>query len=414
MNQERFDDLAAGLANNSLSRRQVLKSLATGLLLSGPLGALWAKPASAARCPTCGECTEVSINTASNTVKQAKCTGAIECTAESLCQQANKKARYRKLERYLKNKGFKASAAPQAMVLREDGRLVRKIFGTFYTNSARGQNAMLTYAQEASGKAKAWAVVAEGNVVKYALVFDSAGQITVGRAPKGQPQTNTPASGATRTVSSGPEATSTSDAHIIGEYAATAQFNPKRCSTECKVICKIGTGVACWLSAGLICSPAEVATPAAHAACAWVFRRGCSILASSACDKYCNENACQCPKGNYRSLDCGACVQPCQLCQNGQLVEKECTTGKCSTCNPTTNACEEKLCNGQCCEEKGVGWTCCDGACTNTNFHDDHCGGCNTVCPQGKTCTDGRCECPPGSPNCEGGKVGVALGNPES
>ena len=41
MNQKRFDELAKGLATNSLSRRQVLKSFAAGVLLAGPLGALW-------------------------------------------------------------------------------------------------------------------------------------------------------------------------------------------------------------------------------------------------------------------------------------------------------------------------------------------------------------------------------------
>jgi hypothetical protein len=39
--QQQFDDLAKGLATNRLSRRQVLKSLASGLLLAGPLSFLW-------------------------------------------------------------------------------------------------------------------------------------------------------------------------------------------------------------------------------------------------------------------------------------------------------------------------------------------------------------------------------------
>ena len=39
--QERFDELAKGLATKRLSRRQVLKSFVAGALLATPLGALW-------------------------------------------------------------------------------------------------------------------------------------------------------------------------------------------------------------------------------------------------------------------------------------------------------------------------------------------------------------------------------------
>lgn len=47
MNQERFDELTRTLATGKLSRRQVLKALGAGALLSGPLSALAAAPASA-------------------------------------------------------------------------------------------------------------------------------------------------------------------------------------------------------------------------------------------------------------------------------------------------------------------------------------------------------------------------------
>jgi hypothetical protein len=47
MNQERFDDLTRALATGRLSRRQVLKSVAAGVLMAGPLGALWNSPATA-------------------------------------------------------------------------------------------------------------------------------------------------------------------------------------------------------------------------------------------------------------------------------------------------------------------------------------------------------------------------------
>src|SRR5215217_3634733 len=47
MNEEQFDELARALTTNRLSRWQVLKSFAAGVLLAGPLGALWHSPASA-------------------------------------------------------------------------------------------------------------------------------------------------------------------------------------------------------------------------------------------------------------------------------------------------------------------------------------------------------------------------------
>jgi hypothetical protein len=51
--QKRFDELAKGLATNRLSRGQVIKSFAAGMLLAGPLGALWHSPASAQQTGTC-------------------------------------------------------------------------------------------------------------------------------------------------------------------------------------------------------------------------------------------------------------------------------------------------------------------------------------------------------------------------
>jgi hypothetical protein len=51
--QERFDELAKGLATNRLSRGRVIKSFAVGLLLTGPLGALWGREASAQQPGTC-------------------------------------------------------------------------------------------------------------------------------------------------------------------------------------------------------------------------------------------------------------------------------------------------------------------------------------------------------------------------
>ena len=47
MNQNLFDEIGPTLAAKQFSRKQLLKAVGAGVLLSGPLGALWADPASA-------------------------------------------------------------------------------------------------------------------------------------------------------------------------------------------------------------------------------------------------------------------------------------------------------------------------------------------------------------------------------
>ena len=163
MNEGRFDELALGLATNRLSRGQVLKSLASGLLLAGPLGALArSRPASAqttdgctestiaacvkkakkayARCtrrcerlrgkkktkcqracsatlksqkaacqctvgcPSCGSCKTIELDTAAGSVTFGSCQGS--CVAATLCSQAKQDTEYKKLEGYLSSNGF--------------------------------------------------------------------------------------------------------------------------------------------------------------------------------------------------------------------------------------------------------------------------------------------------------------------
>jgi len=360
MNQERFDELSKALATNRLSRVQVLKGVAASLLLVGPLGALWNRTASAATCPNCGTCTAVNIDTVSGTVKQARCEGSLECSARVLCREANQRARYLQLERYLRNAGFKATITPRAFIVRQNGKLVRRALGTYYANSALGQNATLTYAKEASGKTAAWAVVAEGNLVKYSLGFDGDGKIVRGLPPEGQPPT-----GATDSVT-GKYTGAASDVAVVesmgtdGDADAEA-FNPQSCNMKCTWLCSAASTTVCaLLLSSVICPATIIGTPAAVAACAWTFRIGCSLLGGSACRKYCGENACQCPNGRQA---CGnECLGTCQSCVDGQAKAKQCDS-TCETCLPYTNRCEvvkSRLCDGVCCAE---GLSCRNGLC---------------------------------------------------
>jgi peroxiredoxin len=77
---------------------------------------------------------------------------------------------------------------------------------------------------------------------------------------------------------------------------------------------------------------------------------------------------------------CGGCGRECPpatVCVNGQCVGGDGSgtdtggTGTC-TCPP--------------------GQTCCDGACTDLNTEETHCGRCDQPCPQGQTCCGGECK----------------------
>lgn len=46
----------------------------------------------------------------------------------------------------------------------------------------------------------------------------------------------------------------------------------------------------------------------------------------------------------------------------------------------------------------------CNGLCVNLRTSEGHCGACDHACPEGATCTDGRCECPASRPDECGGE----------
>jgi hypothetical protein len=95
--QERFDELAKGLATNRLSRRQVLKNFAAGMLLAGPLGALWGREGSAqqpapcsvaSRCPKKEYCSaDQSCICVQSAEGDIRC-GKIPSCAAKLCQSS--------------------------------------------------------------------------------------------------------------------------------------------------------------------------------------------------------------------------------------------------------------------------------------------------------------------------------------
>lgn len=200
MNQERFDELAKGLAINRLSRGQVLKGLAASLLMAGPLGTFLKKPAfaqssncvsvsctdsaqqaynsCAARCKkkrgkkrkqclkSCGNtyagqqmgCGCVTVDLSSTTPKYTPCEDP--CTPQTLYEQASQDVNYSMLEDYLTNDGFAADRSPTASVYKKDGTLERSLLTSTYSNPTRtNEVAALYYDGEATGDPLAFAIV---------------------------------------------------------------------------------------------------------------------------------------------------------------------------------------------------------------------------------------------------------------
>ena len=89
--------------------------------------------------------------------------------------------------------------------------------------------------------------------------------------------------------------------------------------------------------------------------------------------------------------DCGICSYG--SCFGGVANDGNCTA--CHFCNDITGWCDpiETGANSSDCPTGAT--DCCNGACTNKQTDLANCGDCGTVCPAGKTCTNGRCVCPP-------------------
>ena len=85
------------------------------------------------------------------------------------------------------------------------------------------------------------------------------------------------------------------------------------------------------------------------------------------------------------------CVPPCTGCDERNLFAQcrsTCITGKQTCCG--------KINDETCCGPAPL--TCCNDECVNVNFNNENCGGCDSPCPPGDSCQNGKCSacCVPG------------------
>jgi hypothetical protein len=423
MNQERFDELAKGLATNRLSRGQVLKGLAASLLLAGPLGALFERRAwgqtvgcvtedcvqrgqraydnckkpckrksgkkkrqclnkcksiFASQLAGCG-CLTLNTDSSTQSATPAACTDL--CTVKTLSDQASQDANYSVLETYLTNDGFVTDAGSVAVVFREENGTETPLLATSYSNSNRnGETADLFYFLE-EDKPFGSAYIYDGTELREALIVDPEQNVVLSSSALNQ------ASIAAQASSAGCDSTLAEKCRKDALHELVKQMQ----------VCYAALSVACGASgAGVVrgIGGSSIACVLALGAYSW-----CVKIAHE--DYYKRRTDCEplgtCPAGQ-RCLN-GECSNTCNVngkCPDGQTCCKGVAAGVCvanctspKSLNTTTCTCE---CAGQSCASPRVlndktcqcecpaGQTDCGGQCVNTNVDRANCGSCGNNC----------------------------------
>lgn len=434
MNEERFDDLTRALATNRLSRRQVLKSFAAGVLLAGPLGTLVQKAGVAqtldcvaTRCvrgakrkyaecndrcrkvakrkraeclegcqasysgnlANCG-CVTVDTDTATGKVAYAPC--ADPCTPQTLSEQAHQDPHYSKLADFLTANGFAADEGPTSVVSQQDGQLVRsQLGGTFSHPTRTNESATLSYIVEVSGDTQAFAYVwdNQNENLLYLLAVDEAGFVQKVNLPEDSQQTSGP--NAISMAAAGGSCNSEQMSECQSEarkdfYTCLAEIpptpNPRRRLAR-RAVCALK------LAEDLLdCSDPPT---------------GCGPLS----DFWCSNDVCC----RLSETGCGgtSCCNACERCENGSCVAALCA-GTGSTCckGPWNHVCcspceycQADLLGGVQCatnmDLKPCGEACCGSCQTCDDPTTGRCRNCNSC----ETCTGaGDCVPNPGAKPC--------------
>ena len=374
MNEGRFDGLAKGLATNQLSRGQVLKSFAAGVLLAGPLGALLNKSAwgqttgcvepscvdsakqAYARCTkrckrlsgskrkkclkkcnntystrltTCG-CVTLKVSTTGKTATPVPCQDL--CTAKTLSDKASKDADHSALVNHLTSNGFSADGGLLAILFQEGSTQTPTLF-TLYKSAASGQHAVLLYWEGQAAPLSA-AYIYKDKKVHDVLLVDYEGNVFGSATAENAGVQNTTTQN-TETMATA-ESSSTCSDQAAKDCVKDADFTLSNSLQNCGL----------WLPGCVLAVLSGLWAPIVCLA---------SLLSFYGCTKLAHEAYVYERKKCVR--DTGACS-----------IDKECAGGECRDTCDTTSDCS------------GSGETCMEGICR--------------VCPEGSfECDGGRC-CP--------------------
>jgi hypothetical protein len=383
MNQERFDELAKGLATKSFSRRQVLKSFVAGAVLATPLSALWNRQTSAQtpgcvdtscvesaqqahalcigeskpglgkgrckkpkkKCQQCQEtlgnqmldcgCLTINSSTATGDSTYAPCEDS--CAPQTLYEQANQDFHYAALVDYLTNEGFALDGSPTLAVFQQDGTLVQKLLSSTFLNPTRpSEVAALYYNVEATtGDVAALAVIMDKQqqTLLYTLaVVDDDGQVQK-IAPSASPPQSTAAATA---CTPDPSAGTCCSAELSQCREDAAEDQTIDMLEDCIPLCLLNSALCIGCVAVKMLKYGNALRRCSR-------DKGCGFTSS----RFCSNNVC------------------CGLSETG--------------CGGTT-----------CCTSDE---RCCAGSCKNITGDTNNCGDCGNVCDPGVSCIGRECKC---------------------
>jgi hypothetical protein len=415
--QERFDDLARSLATGRVSRRQVLKSVAAGLLVSGPLGALWSRFASAqtAGCvqDSCVDSAQQAYATCrrpckrlSSSRKRKRCLRTCDgtyadqlmgcgcatvdlgfptpryapcedpCALRTVYGQAEDDPGYIKLVDHLTSDGFTADGGPELAVIRRDGTPERMLLSNTYSDPARtSEVAELYYDVEITGETVAFAAVwdkQQATLLHLLAIHDDNGSV----------QEVFPSSETLSVDQQGVSMSGTVSSDPNLRTCNNAKLDTCRSDADSDMLLELGEcGFACLLG-GPALGPALCKACVAFQAGKWINKKricsrdhGCGLFSTT----FCSNNVCC---GAWET-GCGgnSCCSSCQTCVNEKCTPK-CTTPPLTNCVGGTCTCPEGTedpCGNICCPS---GQKCCGGTtCCDAN---QEC--CGTICCGSETC----------------------------
>jgi len=417
MDQERFDELAKGLATSRLSRGQVLKGFVAGVLLAGPLGA-FAKPAWAGE--VVPSCRSICRKLFSSPIKRRKCQKAcggvtcppeIKCSSiqysdteiqmfdggcgtyfheggpgpyEALCDKDFLNPDFSKLRRYLFSKGFRDAGELEGFVTENDQfTLYEEVLVARLAKKTTGEKAIIRYGDDREGTKSTYAVVTKGGVGKYVLFVNKSGEVAKRLAG------DFTLSGAAASIKFDPSFAYATSSVSDNPWSPRSPHYGAHLCEYCEFQCNLAFGGAGVVFSVLFSLPGWAAA-------------SLGVLSGTFADKLaCKKNCAQqiFDVTQHDNFVCGGCPAPgqpgvvCDTLHGQQCCKGECvSTFKPANCGGCGNVCGSGI--------NAHSPTCCTNVCTNLEISPNHCGECHNPCLEGQICDAGKCRCLSGQELC--------------